>query len=74
MPMSSDDNSFSPAMPSKEDINLQYKFYAAIPMRICTLHSCFPPDTFFYSYWELVALAVGEKNKRRLKFNMGTYR
>jgi len=66
------DVSFSPTMPSKEDIMLQHKFYSACPMRICALHLCFP-DSFFYTVcWKLVALTVGEKNKRRLKFNMGT--
>lgn len=66
------DVSFSPTMPSKEDIMLQQKFYSACPTRICALHFCFPDSFFYTACWKLVALTVGEKNKRRLKFNMGT--
>lgn len=58
-------------MPSKEERSLRQKWYSACPTRICSIHACFP-DTFFYHFsWKVLALTVGEKNKRRLKFNMG---
>ena len=71
---SGSDMPFRPSMPRKEGNGLQMKFYASIPMRIIALHFCFPEDykTIFYRVgWSLVALAVGEKNRRRLKFSMG---
>lgn len=69
---SNGDTSFTPTMPSTKDMNLQHFFYSAVPIRICSIHLYFP-NAFFYRFsWKLVALTVGEENKRRLKFNMGT--
>jgi hypothetical protein len=60
-------------LPRPSEQQLIRRVFAAIPVRICAIHFCFPDTIFFRMARAIFTLAVGKAELRnRLRFHVGT--
>jgi hypothetical protein len=58
-------------VPNADARSMGKRFFQAIPVRVCSLHVCFPDTPFFHMIRHILILIVGESLRTRVKLHSG---
>ena len=60
-------------VPNADARSMGKRFFEAIPVRVCSLHVCFPDTPYFHMIRHVLILIIGESLRTRVKLHSGEY-